>query len=93
MNIAKKHRRTLQSIFERPTRANIRWLDIEQFFKAAGAEISEGSGPRVHIKLGNQIKTFHRPHPGKEAKRYAIEAVRIFLQDHPITPKDEPYEL
>jgi hypothetical protein len=90
MNLAKKHRRSLQTIFERPTRANIRWQEIEQLFKAAGAEISEGTGSRVRIKLANQVKTFHRPHPAKEAKRYAVEAARTFLQDHRITPDEFP---
>jgi hypothetical protein len=28
----------------------------------------------------------HRPHPGKEAKRYQIERARIFLQTLGITP-------
>ncbi len=86
MNLSSRHRRTLIAVFERPTRANISWSNIERLFIAVGAEVSEGSGSRVRIKLGDQVKTFHRSHPGKEAKRYAVEAAREFLRDHGITP-------
>ncbi len=86
MNLSSRHRRTLIAVFERPTRVNIPWSNIERLFKAVGAEVSEGSGSRVRIKLGDQVKTFHRPHPGNEAKRYAVEAAREFLREHDITP-------
>ncbi len=86
MNFGRKHRKTLSAVFARPTRANIPWADIERLFIAVGAEVSEGSGSRVRIKLGDQVKTFHRPHPQKEARRYAVEAARAFLSDHGITP-------
>ena len=86
MNLASRHRRTFAAVFGQPTRSNIRWADIEHLFKAAGAKISEGSGSRVRIKLGDQVKTFHRPHPGDEAKRYAVEAARGYLRDHGIIP-------
>ena len=86
MQLASKHKKTLVAIFEHPTRASIRWMGIERLFKAVGAGVSEGTGSRVRIKLANQIKTFHRPHPGSETKRYAVEAVRAFLLDHGIAP-------
>ena len=86
MKLSKKHQKILTAVFELPTRANIRWADIERLFAAVGADIAEGSGSRVRIKLGDQVKTFHRPHPGKEAKHYAVEATREFLSDHDITP-------
>jgi hypothetical protein len=85
MNLTSK-RKTLDAVFAHPTRANIRWADIERLFAAVDAEISEGTGSRVRIKLGDQVKTFHRPHPGNQTKRYAVEAVRAFLKDHDITP-------
>ena len=76
----------LRAVFAQPTRANIKWADIERLFIAVGAEVSEGAGSRVRIKLGDQVKTFHRPHPGHEARRYAVEAAREFLTDHDIIP-------
>ena len=86
MGLSKKHQKTLKAVFEKPTRANIRWMDIERLFMAVGADVSEGQGSRVRIKLENQVVTFHRPHPGKEAKRYAVEAARDFLRNHGIEP-------
>lgn len=86
MTLSARHRRTLRALFERPTRANIRWSDIERLFKAVGAEISEGAGSRVRIELGDQVQTFHRLHPGNEAKRYAVEAASSFLRHHGIIP-------
>ncbi len=86
MNLSGRQRRTLDALFARPTRSNIRWSDIERLFSAVGAEINEGAGSRVRIKLGDQVHTFHRPHPGNEAKRYAVEAASSFLRNHGITP-------
>ena len=86
MDLSKKHQKTLTAVFEKPTRANIRWKDIESLFVALGAEITEGRGSRVRVKLENQVVTFHRPHPAKEAKRYAVEAARAYLQNHGIEP-------
>ncbi|MEW6754717.1 MAG: type II toxin-antitoxin system HicA family toxin [Candidatus Latescibacterota bacterium] len=87
MHLSRRHRRTLEAICARPTRADVRWADIESLFRAVGAEVTEGSGSRVRIRLGDQVKTFHRPHPGREARRYAQEAVRAFLADHGFTPE------
>ena len=87
MAISSKQRNTLKAVFERPTLANIRWSDIENLFRTVGAKLTEGRGSRIRIELGNQVKTFHRPHPGKEAKRYAVEAARKLLRDHGIEPE------
>ena len=86
MALSSRHRKTLRALFDHPTRANIRWSDIERLFRAVGAEVSEGAGSRVRIKLGDQVQTFHRTHPGNEAKRYAVEAASSFLRHHGIIP-------
>ncbi len=86
MQLPSKHRRTLEAVFTRPTRSTIRWNAIEALFKACGAEITEGAGSRVRILLGDQVRTFHRPHPGSEAKKYAVEAARDFLASEGIQP-------
>ena len=87
MAFGARNRRTLGAVFERPTRANIRWSDVERLFRAVGAQVTEGAGSRVRIQLGNQVKTFHRPHPGSEARRYAVEAAAVFLRDQGVTPE------
>lgn len=77
----RKHRRLLEAIFERPTRANLVWSDIEALFLALGADIREGRGSRVRFTLNGCHGYFHRPHPGKEAKKGAVDAVREFLEN------------
>ena len=77
----KKHRKTLESIFANPVRANIVWKDIESLFLTLGAEISEGNGSRVRVALNGIRAVFHRPHPQKETKRGAVKSVRRFLQE------------
>jgi hypothetical protein len=79
--VNKKHRRTLEAIFEDPARADIAWRDIENLLLAMGAEISQGSGSRVRVALGSVRAVFHRPHPQKETNRGAVKSVRRFLKE------------
>ncbi|MGC1272267.1 MAG: type II toxin-antitoxin system HicA family toxin [Planctomycetaceae bacterium] len=81
-----RHQRTLAAVFEDPVRSNIAWRDIEALLKAAGAEISEGSGSRVRIALNGVRAVFHRPHPAKETDRGAIRSMRRFLAEAGVTP-------
>lgn len=74
-----KHRRTLEAIFATPTRSNIVFSDIEALIVALGGEIREGQGSRVAFELKGHRQYLHRPHPGKEAKKYQVEAIRGFL--------------
>ena len=82
----RKHRKTLESIFEKPERANITWRDIESLFIALGAEISEGSGSRVRVALKDVRAVFHRPHPRKETNKGAVKSVRRFLEAAGVKP-------
>jgi len=70
---------TLSAIFATPIKANITWRDIESMLIAIGAEIKEGSGSRVRIKLNDVWAVFHRPHPQKETDKGAVKAMREFL--------------
>ncbi len=81
-----KHRKTLETIFEKPVRANIVWRDIESLFAALGSEISEGSGSRVRVALNEVRAVFHRPHPRKEASKAMVKSVRRFLEEAGVQP-------
>ena len=70
-----KHRKILEAIFTRPTKANIKFRDIETLILALGGEIREGNGSRVALELFGTREYAHRPHPGKEAKKYLITTV------------------
>jgi hypothetical protein len=74
-----KHRKTLELIFLNPIQGNIEWRKIEALFISLDAKVIEGEGSRVSFLIENEKGDFHRPHPGKEAKRYQVKNVRDFL--------------
>jgi hypothetical protein len=84
--VNRKHARTLQTIFENPPAASIKWSDIEALLINLGAEISEGSGSRVRIRLGDARAVFHRPHPEKETDKGSVKSMRRFLINAGVTP-------
>ncbi|MFM7633741.1 MAG: type II toxin-antitoxin system HicA family toxin [Betaproteobacteria bacterium] len=81
-----KHRKTLLAIFAEPTLASIVFTDIEALIKALGGSVSEREGSRVKIELHGEQWRCHRPHPGKEAKRYQIEEARELLERAGVKP-------
>jgi hypothetical protein len=81
-----KHGRTLAAVFAVPTRHNIRFADIEALIVALGGEVRAGAGSRVVLELHGGRAYLHRPHPGREAKRYQVEEVREFLRTLEIRP-------
>ncbi len=81
-----KHTKILQAIFAKPTASSLRFADIESLVVALGGSVREGDGSRVALHLGGFVKHAHRPHPGKEAKKYQIEEIRLWLEAQGIRP-------
>jgi len=81
-----KQRKTLQAVFTRPTLGSVVFADIEALLIAIGCTRTEGAGSRVRFDHEDHAWLAHRPHPGKEAKRYQVEEVREFLELIGITP-------
>jgi len=81
-----KHRKTLTLVFSHPPPGNIEWRKIESLFIALGAVVIEGNGSRVSFIPNDEKGDFHRPHPGKEAKRYQVRNARDFLDRAGVTP-------
>jgi hypothetical protein len=81
-----RHRKTLAAIFSRPTSASIPFSDIEALIRALGGTVTEREGSRVKIELGGEQWRCHRPHPGKEAKRYQVEEARELLERVGVQP-------
>ncbi|MFA7230746.1 MAG: type II toxin-antitoxin system HicA family toxin [Victivallaceae bacterium] len=84
----KKQRKTLEQIFEKPTRSNIEWQAVESLLIALGAEISEGSGSRVRIALKDWRGVYHRPHPQKEMVKGAVDQLRKDLLKIGVKPDE-----
>ena len=62
------------------------FTDIEALLKAVGANIFEREGSRIKVVIRSEQWRAHRPHPGKEAKRYQVEEVRELLERVGIHP-------
>jgi hypothetical protein len=81
-----KHLKTLKNIFKKPIVSGLPWKDIESMLKACGAELSEGEGSRIRIKLNGVRATFHRPHPKKETDKGAVASMKRFLTTAGVKP-------
>lgn len=81
-----KHRKTLAAIFSSPIPRTMVFRDIESLLHAVGCEIREGPGSAVGFAFGGKDITFHRPHPGKEAKPYQVKDARDFLRQIGVEP-------
>ena len=82
----RKHQKTVKLIFARPVSANIRWADIEALFVALGAKTEEREGSRVLVRLFDERRVFHRPHPEPTTDKGAVESVRRWLEDNEVKP-------
>lgn len=80
----RKHRKTLELIYHRPTSGNINWSDIESLFKALDADVSERAGSRVAVVLFGEVRIFHRPHPSPNTDKGAIASIRKWLQENEV---------
>ena len=81
-----KHQKTLHLLFQRPVSGSVRWADIEAFFKAPGAESTEAEGSRVCVRLFNDRRVFHRPHPAPDTDRGAVASIRKWLETNGVKP-------
>jgi HicA toxin of bacterial toxin-antitoxin, len=84
--IGVRHRKTIAQVFERPTRADVRWNAVVALIRALGGETSEGRGSRVRFFLNGRRAVFHRPHPRPEMVKGAVEALRDFLTEAGVEP-------
>ncbi|TAM25883.1 MAG: type II toxin-antitoxin system HicA family toxin [Candidimonas sp.] len=80
-----KHRKTLEAIFKVPTLGNIVFSDIEALIESLGGEVREGKGSRVAFEINDRRQFLHRPHPGKDARKYQVEDLRKWLTDLGVT--------
>ncbi|MFN0317407.1 MAG: type II toxin-antitoxin system HicA family toxin [Burkholderiales bacterium] len=81
-----RHRKTLRAIYTRPTLSSVVFADIEALVLALGGTVTEREGSRIKISLSHEHWHCHRPHPGKEAKRYQVEDARELLERVGVKP-------
>jgi len=84
--VKSKHAKILRAIFTTPTLATVVFSDIEALIVGLGGRVVEGAGSRVALHLEDAVKHAHRPHPGKEAKKYQIEEIRLWFESQGVKP-------
>jgi hypothetical protein len=82
----RKHRKTLEQIFSRPTSGNIKWNDIESLLISLGAELSDREGSRIGVRLFGERRVFHRPHPSPDTDKGAVASIRKWLEENGVHP-------
>ncbi len=80
--LTKKHLATLEKILHRPTLGTIRWVDIEALFIALGATVTEAEGSRICVRLFNDRRVFHRPHPSPDTDNGAVASIKKWLKEN-----------
>ena len=82
----RKHAKTLEAIFSRPTPGGIQWRDIEALLVELGATIIEREGSRVAVILFGQVQVYHRPHPSPDTDKGAVASIRKWLEANGVKP-------
>ena len=81
-----RHQRTLRLLFSHPVCNSVRWADVEALFRALGAELSEAEGSRICVRLFNDRRVFHRPHPSPDMDKGAVVSIKKWLESHGVRP-------
>ena len=82
----RRHQKTLALVFTRPVSGGIKWRDIEALLVALGAEVTEREGSRVGVKLFDDRRVFHRPHPSPDTDKAAVESIRKWFEVNGVSP-------
>lgn len=82
-----KQRKTLEALYERPERGDVRWEAVEALLVALGCRKLPGAGSRVRFVAGDGlILRLHRPHPRPEVDKGVVKAIRRFLKEMGVEP-------
>ncbi|RDL44694.1 type II toxin-antitoxin system HicA family toxin [Marinomonas piezotolerans] len=77
-----KQEKIQKKIFAKPTCANLTWSEAKSFLESKGYRELQGDGSRVrfvHDETQDVIR-LHKPHPGNELKKYAVEQLQEKLE-------------
>ena len=82
-----KNKKTLKAIFEKPTRSDIGWNDVENLIQELGGVITQGKGSRVRFHIEDLTATLHRPHPRSEIGKPLVRDLCRLLKEAGINPE------
>ena len=78
--MGRKHQLILAAIFRHPTASNVRWDDVLTLLEWYEAEFEAREGSRHAFILNEEVIVLHRPHPGSEIDKGAVQSLRKFLE-------------
>jgi HicA toxin of bacterial toxin-antitoxin, len=81
-----RRRATRDAIFEKPTRSDLAWRDVERLFVALGGVVTDGAGSRRRLALNGVRAVFHEPHPERVTDKGAVDSAREFLENAGFVP-------
>jgi len=64
----------------------VKWKDIESLFIEVGPTVEEREGARICVRLFNERRGFHRPHPSPDTDKGALSSVRNLLNQNGVKP-------
>ena len=83
----RKHQKTLDRLFIRPTSANVKWTDAIALLLALGATIDEKrSGSRVLVIWRNERRVLHKPHPNRNLDKATVIELKDWLHENGVRP-------
>ena len=85
-SVKAKHSRILEAIFSAPVRGGIVCSDTEALIVSLGGKVRQGEGSRIVFEIKGSRKYLHRPHPGKEAKKYQVVELREWFINLEVKP-------
>lgn len=83
----RKHRQTLEAIFARPDKKDIRWDDFLSLMYELGADVTERGGSMFGFRLNGHYAVFHRPHPGNIIYPSMLKRIRHYLDECGVNPE------
>jgi len=59
---------------------------LKRWLNPLAVKFERVDGSRVVLELSGKREYVHRPHPGKEARKYLVEKIREWLTSLEVTP-------
>ena len=75
------HDKTLENIFAKPDKKNIKWTAFISLLEFHGAVIETRGGSAHNVVLNGERAVFHKPHPGNEIYQSDLKRIRRFLEN------------
>lgn len=87
MSLSGHHETTLRKIFAHPLVHNLEWREVVSLLDNVGTVVPKDDG-RVQVMVGEESRTFERPHHGHDDVLDAEQVVEVrrMLADAGITP-------